>query len=112
MIEGSTGVINYGELVNPERYSFVKLGQTIRRGWPVGYVKQVLFSDRWRPDIPGHSCAMLHLELYKHGTREFADWHDPSKNPNLLDPTKYLLASEGAPYNTLTWDNAEAKTAG
>ena len=55
---------------------------------------------------------MLHFELYKHGSREFADWHDPQKNPNLLDPTKYLLDAENGPRKTLTWDNAENKTVG
>ena len=62
--------------------------------------------------LKGHSCSMLHFELYKHGSREFADWHDPQKNPNLLDPTKCLLDAENGPRKTLTWDNAENKTVG
>ncbi len=109
MVEGASGVVNYGELHKP---SELKVGDRIHRGQKVGYVKRVLFEDRLRKDIPGHSTSMLHLELYKHGTRDFTDWHDPVKNPNLLDPTAMLLDAEGAPSSTLTWDNEEAKTVG
>lgn len=109
MIEGASGVVNYGE-VEPE--SGIIPGTVVRRGQKIAKVKRVLFSDRHRPDIPGHSTSMLHLELYTHGTRDFADWHDPQKNPSLLDPTSYLLSAEHGPKNTLTWDNAEAKTVG
>lgn len=111
MVEGSSGVINYGE-VEPHLEMVVHEGAKVHRGQFIGRVKRVLFKDKHRPDIPGHSTSMLHLELYKHGTRDFADWHDPAKNPNLLDPTPYLLAAEGAPTNTLTWGNEEGKTVG
>lgn len=107
MVEGPSGVVNYGEIM-----PHLEVGSSVSRGSFLGYVKRVLFEDRHRPDIPGHSTAMLHLELYKHGTREFADWHDESKNPQLLDPTPYLMAAAGAPTTTLTWDNAEAKSVG
>jgi murein DD-endopeptidase MepM/ murein hydrolase activator NlpD len=108
MIEGASGVVNYGELHEPS----LKVGDRIERGWHIGRVKRVLFKDKFRTDIPGHSTSMLHLELYKHGTRDFADWHDMTKNPNLLDPTPYLIHAVDAPTNTLTWDNPEAKEVG
>ncbi|MEI8270164.1 MAG: M23 family metallopeptidase [bacterium] len=108
MIEGSSGVVNYGELNIPKK----QVGERVKRGDLIGNVKQVLFDDRLRPDIDGHSCSMLHLELYKHGTRSFADWHDPQKNPSLLDPTPYLMNSENCPLRTLTWANSESKKVG
>lgn len=108
MVEGSSGVVNYGEVNRPNK----KNGDKVKRGDLIGNVKQVLFNDRLRPEIPGHSCSMLHLELYKHGSREFADWHDLTKNPSLLDPTSYLISSENCPVNTLTWENSEGKILG
>ena len=126
MVEGASGVINYGELKEEPEQAYqddhprdggikvrkLRVGQVVKRGDQIGNVKRVLFEDKFRPDIPGHSTSMLHLELYKHGTREFADWHDVTKNPNLMDPTPYLMKAQEAPTNTLTWDNAEGKTVG
>lgn len=109
MVEGPSGVVNYGE-VTP--VSSLRVGDRINRRTCIGHVKRVLFEDKFRPDIPGHSTSMLHLELYKHGTREFADWHDPQKNPALLDPTPLLIKSQDNPCTTLTWENAENKTVG
>lgn len=108
MIEGASGVVNYGE-INP---SAIYVGAKIKRGNEIGWVKRVLFEDRLRPDIPGHRTSMLHLELHTNEAREFADWHDPKKNPTLLDPTPYLFSAENSPGNTLTWENAEEKTVG
>jgi phosphopantothenoylcysteine decarboxylase len=112
MVEGASGVVNYGEVAKPESIDTVVVGQKLNRGERFARVKRVLFEHKLRPDIPGHSTSMLHLELYKAGTREFADWHDPQKNPALLDPTPMLLAAENAPAVTLTWGNEEARTVG
>ena len=109
MIEGASGVINYGE-ITPDASCVV--GNQVERGQVIGRVKRVLFADKHRPDIPGHSTSMLHLELYKHGAREFADWDDVSKNPYLLDPTPHLLNAQDCSYNILTWDNPEGKQVG
>lgn len=121
MVEGPSGVINYGELAKPHKPVWtengiesveLKVGMKVKRGEQIGNVKRVLFEHKHRPDIPGHSTSMLHFELYRTGTRDFADWHDPQKNPALLDPTPMLMAAEGAPANTLTWGNEEGKTVG
>lgn len=109
MVEGASGVVNYGE-ISPA--CFVQVGHKVKRGQYLGNVKRVLFPHKLRPDIPGHSCSMLHMELYKHGARDFAGWEDPSKNPELLDPTPYLMNATGSPHNTLTWDNSEGITVG
>jgi hypothetical protein len=52
---------------------------------------------------------MLHLELYRHGTRDFIDWLDPQKDMNLLDPSLHLFNSKRSPNKWLTWDNSEGK---
>lgn len=109
MVEGASGVVNYGEITPSQTCS---VGSKIKRGQTVGYVKRVLFEDKYRPDIPGHSTSMLHLELYRHNTRDFADWEGPQKNENLLDPTPYLMSAEDSPKNTLTWENTNNKTVG
>jgi hypothetical protein len=119
MVEGASGVVNYGEINCPDKalwmdghYTIVKkVGDKVKRGEFIATVKQVLFDDKHRPDIEGHSCSMLHLELYKHGAREFAHWHDIAKEPNLLDPTPFLMLSESAPA-TITWNNSENKPVG
>lgn len=110
LVEGASGVVNYGEIQAPPQW--IQVGHKVEQRQYIGNVKRVLFPDKLRSDIPGHSCSMLHIELYKHGTREFAHWHDPAKSPDLLDPTPYLMGAVGAPKNTLTWDNAEGKEVG
>ena len=107
MVEGNSGVVNYGEVNKPT----LNVGDEVQAGDVITTVKRVLFKDKFRKDIPGHSTSMLHLELYKTGTREFAHWHDLTKNPYLLDPTVYLLESRGE-FNALTWDNQEKRSVG
>lgn len=86
MVEGKSGVINYGE-INPSCI----VGQKIKVGDIIGKVIPVLPPEKLRLDILGHSCSMLHLELYKHGCREFAIWELNQPQPEgLLDPTPLL----------------------
>lgn len=80
MIEGKSGVVNYGEIIPSE----FNVGDFITRGDIVGAVKKVLKKDKGRP------MSMLHLELYKHGTKNCVEWKN-EKDENLLDPTPYLL---------------------
>lgn len=82
MVEGMSGVVCYGEVI-PYR---IQVGAPIERGAVVGHVTPVLLKDKGRPR------SMLHLELYRHGTREPADWQLEEETPDgLLDPTPYLL---------------------
>ncbi len=118
MVEGKHGVFNYGEMYE----SLLEVGEQINEGQNVGYVKRVLFEHKHRPDIPGHSCSMLHLELYTVGSTEPTHWHQFQKPPNLLDPTPYLLQmylDEKVQYvdilsnlNKFQWDNSNGKTVG
>lgn len=83
-IEGRHGVIVYGEI---EPNKELVEGFTIKAGQRIGTVKQVLKEDKGRP------MSMLHIELYKHGSRQSCIWEsNKSKNDNLLDPTKLLLS--------------------
>jgi murein DD-endopeptidase MepM/ murein hydrolase activator NlpD len=82
MIEGSSGVVCYGEI---ELREDLKIGSRINAGDIIGTVKRVLINDK------GFPTTMLHLELYKQGTRVPVVWsHFEEKPECLLDPT-YLL---------------------
>jgi len=92
MIEGASGVVNYGE-IEPDA---IYVGAQVKRGMQVGRVVPVLPvlpEGKERPDLPGHSRSMLHVELYEHGVRRASDkWdHDGPTPPGLKDPTPYLL---------------------
>jgi murein DD-endopeptidase MepM/ murein hydrolase activator NlpD len=91
LVEGSSGVVCYGEVCINEGIS---AGVRIEAGQEIGHVIGVLRAIQARPDIPGHSCFMLHLELYRHGTRAAVWWQlDEPRPANLLDPTPYLLTA-------------------
>lgn len=82
MIEGKSGVINYGE-IEPN----CKVGDKIKEGDKIGHVIRVLPPEKLRIDIPNHSCSMLHIELYEGSYREFAIWELNATRPiGLLDP--------------------------
>lgn len=104
MIEGKSGVFNYGELQEPQS-GWIRVGKKVIAGSCVGNVKRVLFEDKLRPRIPGHSTSMLHLELYTHGTTEPVEWLD-KKPPNLLDPTFAIwpLWPKDKPMINFQWD--------
>lgn len=86
MIEGESGVINYGE-IKPS----CAVGDEIKAGDLIGVVIPVLSKNKIRDDIPGHSNSMLHLELYEQSCREFAIWQHGEPIPKgLLDPNSIL----------------------
>lgn len=76
-------------------------GAELQVGEVVGTVATVLAKDKGRP------MSMLHLELYKPGTREFVEWkveeaapdglsHRAAPPGGLLDPTPFLLGAMAA----------------
>lgn len=84
LVEGKTGVFNYGEIIpNPE----IKEGMLIKEGTLIGHVETVLKKNKGRP------MNMLHLELYKHGTLDaINEWPLNKEKPDhLLDPTEKLI---------------------
>ena len=83
LIEGASGVVLYGEItiLRP----FIVMDKQIKAGDCIGYLETVLKKDKGRPK------TMLHLELYKHGTRQSVEWeHDKVRPLNLLDPTVFV----------------------
>ena len=81
MVEGASGVINYGEVFP----SNIHVDQKINQGDLIGWVKQVLIKDKGRP------MSMLHFELYIHGTKEPVEWEPYAPQPKeLINPTPLL----------------------
>ena len=82
LVEGESGVVVYGEIKPLET---IKIGKKIRKGQNIGNVITVLKKDKGLP------MTMLHLELYKSGTRETAIWNlNESQPDNLLNPSEKL----------------------
>lgn len=80
-VEGTSGVVVYGELV-----AQVREGQVLGAGELVGHLTPVLTTPKGRPD------CMLHLELHASGTRQAPGWdHGQARPATLRDPTPYLL---------------------
>jgi phosphopantothenoylcysteine decarboxylase len=104
LIEGRSGVICYGEIA-PRAGR--KSGQKVKRGDMIGQVLQVVKDGKERPDIVGHSKAMLHVELYKHGRHDAStSWKlDAPQHDYMLDPTPLLIDSLGAPKERLVQES-------
>lgn len=81
LIEGKSGVILYGELIEQ-----VKIGDVVIEGQPIGKIKRVLKVDKGLP------MDMLHLELYESGYRGDGEiWSLGEVKPNLLKDPSILL---------------------
>lgn len=92
LIEGISGVVAYGEI-----RTSLRVGDKVRRDSIIGIVTPVLSPDKLRTDIPGHSCSMLHMELYARGTKRCSRGYRQDKDM-LRDPTPFLLNAKGAPH--------------
>lgn len=89
LVQGDTGVIVYGE-VEP----CVEVNQWVNPGQLIAHVIPVLPPHKARPDIPGHSRWMLHLELHDHWTMETVEWSlNTDKPSHLKDPTSMVYAA-------------------
>jgi hypothetical protein len=89
LVEGPSGVICYGEL---EQKMSIEVGMVLHQDDFVGLVARVL------PAKKGRHSTMLHLELYKPGTRKTVWWHLGKPQPKqLLDPTVLLRAAATCP---------------
>lgn len=104
LIEGTTGVICYGEL---EPASSITIGSYVYAGQEIGKVKRVIKEGRERPEITGWKPSMLHMELYPHGVTKASDGYINIRD-FLRDPTPYLLKSSpffnNSVLNPLTWE--------
>lgn len=84
MVESKSGVIGYCEL---KPMFYVALGMEVKEGDFLGRIVPVLKKDK------GNGTTMLHLELYKSGTKNHVTWRHNEKRPKeLLDPTDLLKA--------------------
>jgi hypothetical protein len=92
-IEGESGVVCYGEI---EPIGWVA-GDPVEEGDLLGRVIPVLPPEKLRKDIPGHSCSMLHVQIYKHGTIHNPNDIGPTDEmpEDMIDPTPFLLAADG-----------------
>ena len=80
MVEGSSGVICYGEISTT-----LSIGDQLNVGDHIGYVQRVLRHDKGKP------MSMLHFELYKPGSQDTVWWYLNDPQPvSLLDPTPLL----------------------
>jgi hypothetical protein len=90
LVKDDEGMYLYGELK-----SDLKVGQVIKSGEIVGKLTPVLPDHKHRPDIPGHSTTMLHLERYTldyNVEEDWAAWFTRVERPSyLLDPTIDLI---------------------
>lgn len=83
LVEGPSGVVVYGEL---KPLDSIKIGKKISQGQNLGHIVTVLKEDKGTP------MAMLHIELYKPGTRETVVWNLGEPQPdNLLDVSEKLF---------------------
>lgn len=84
LVEGKSGVVVYGEI---KPLDSIKVGKKMRRGQNIGHVITVLKKNKGLP------MTMLHLELYKSGTKETIVWDLGKPQPeNLLNPISKLFA--------------------
>jgi hypothetical protein len=119
LVAGKSGTVCYGEIdvggigefgymIDPYNVNHVKnvIGKRVSTANAIGVVKAVVKEGRERPDIPGHSRAMLHVELYTKGHNDCShSWKlDQSKPDYLLDPTPHLLESRGCPNVLPEWE--------
>lgn len=84
LMEGESGVLNYGELI-PQKD--LQPGACVKAGQVIGFITPVLKKDKGRP------MNMLHLEMYEFGTKQpITGWDLNQEKPqHLCDPTALLL---------------------
>lgn len=97
LIEGSTGVVCYGEIEPPLN---IRIGQNVQKGEWIGRVKRVIPEGKEHPEIFGWKPNMLHIELYPHGRYTPSTGFEKDKN-DLIDPTPFLLNSQYRPFKEL-----------
>lgn len=83
LVEGFSGVVCYGEIKTT-----LKVGDFVIRGQHIANVVRVI-KDKLHPEINGWKPNMLHLELYKHGTKKASEHFSTS----LINPTQKLLSA-------------------
>lgn len=106
MVQDDDGYYVYGEIKSP-----LKTGDILAAGDCVGEIVPVLTDDKFRPDIPGHSVNMLHLERWNNNYKADSGWKAwktyKDRPDYLVDPTPELISilqRYDHPINWLTFD--------
>lgn len=90
LIKDEEGYYVYGEL-----RSELTPGDKVTYGQKIGELTPVLKPEKFRPDIPGHSVTMLHLERWDNTydpSTGWSAWHTRESRPKYLqDPTPELI---------------------
>ncbi len=87
LIEGASGAIGYCEL---KPLPNIRVGQYVLEGESIGTIIPVLKKDK------GNGRTMLHVELYKNGTKHHVTWLlDTEKPDELLNPRSLLELASG-----------------
>jgi hypothetical protein len=90
LIQDEDGYYVYGEL-----NSDLKAGDIVSTGQNIGQLTPVLPDYKFRPDIPGHSVTMLHLERWSNQydpATGWIAWKTRESRPKYLeDPTVTLI---------------------
>lgn len=104
LIKDEDGYYVYGELESP-----LKAGDMVTSGQKIAELRPVLPDYKFRPDIPGHSTTMLHLERWNNlydPDSGWSAWKTRDSRPKYLeDPTPELiniLQSKREPLSFLT----------
>ncbi len=94
-VEGSSGVLLYGEI---EPLPTLSIGAAIRAGELLGHVKRVLLPKKeGRPySNPANSPSMLHIELYAPGTTVAVFWELNDPQPATLRDVTPILTAHAA----------------
>lgn len=91
VVKDKEGYWAYGELT----VNNLEVGDKVLAGDGIGSLIPVLPPEKARPDIPGHSVTMLHLERFSLNihleTQLWSEWRDWDARPEyLVDPTIIL----------------------
>jgi hypothetical protein len=90
LIKDEDGYYVYGELT-----SSLKVGDKVLAWNKIGELVPVLPENKFRPDIPGHSVTMLHLERWDNTydpSEGWSAWQTRETRPKYLqDPTPDLI---------------------
>lgn len=99
MVEGASGVINYGELTVKDTDKLLKVGDEVVASQNIGLMGTVLKKDKGRP------MTMLHVERYVNGTtKPIKEWPLGTTQPScLLNPTSLLLKVLENEHNLHYW---------
>lgn len=87
---GDTTINMYGEITMHREITSANIGDTIKKGQLLGFVKPVLLKDKGRP------MSMLHFERHQYTFEDKVVWNMEYINrpTKTIDPSGYLMESQ------------------